>query len=138
MNIDSIHTGYVIDHIEAGKAMLLYSMLGLDTLDCPVALIKNAPSRKMGRKDIIKIDEAIDLDLNVLGYVDPGVTVDVIRDGVLVEKKSIALPSELKNILFCKNPRCITSTEQELPHIFRLTDPEKRVYRCIYCETKAD
>lgn len=138
MNIDSIKNGIVIDHITAGRGMEIYNHLHLGDLDCAVALIKNAQSRKMGRKDIIKIDEAIDLDLNVLGYVDPGVTVDVIRDGVLVEKKSIALPTELKNILFCKNPRCITSTEQELPHIFRLTDPEKRVYRCIYCETKAD
>ncbi|MCQ2425049.1 MAG: aspartate carbamoyltransferase regulatory subunit [Lachnospiraceae bacterium] len=138
MNIDSIKNGIVIDHITAGRGMEIYNHLHLGDLDCAVALIKNAQSRKMGRKDIIKIDEAIDLDLNVLGYVDPGVTVDVIRDGVLVEKKSIALPAELKNILFCKNPRCITSTEQELPHIFRLTDPEKRVYRCIYCETKAD
>ena len=138
MNIDSIKNGIVIDHITAGRGMEIYNHLHLGDLDCAVALIKNAQSRKMGRKDIIKIDEAIDLDLNVLGYVDPDVTVDVIRDGVLVEKKSIALPAELKNILFCKNPRCITSTEQELPHIFRLTDPEKRVYRCIYCETKAD
>lgn len=138
MNIDSIKNGIVIDHITAGRGMEIYNHLHLGDLDCAVALIKNAQSRKMGRKDIIKIDEAIDLDLNVLGYVDPGVTVDVIRDGVLVEKKSIALPAELKNILFCRNPRCITSTEQELPHIFRLTDPEKRVYRCIYCETKAD
>ena len=138
MNIDSIKNGIVIDHITAGRGMEIYNHLHLGDLDCAVALIKNAQSRKMGRKDIIKIDEAIDLDLNVLGYVDPGVTVDVIRDGVLIEKKSIALPTELKNILFCKNPRCITSTEQELPHIFRLTDPEKRVYRCIYCETKAD
>ncbi len=138
MNIDSIKNGIVIDHITAGRGMELYNHLNLGALDCQVALIKNAQSRKMGRKDIIKIDAAIDIDLNVLGYVDPGVTVDVIRDGVLVEKKNIALPTELKNILFCKNPRCITSTEQELPHIFRLTDPEKRVYRCIYCETRAE
>ena len=138
MNIDSIKNGIVIDHITAGRGMEIYNHLHLGDLDCSVALIKNAQSRKMGRKDIIKIDEAIDVDLNVLGYVDPGVTVDIIRDGVLAEKKRIALPHELVNILFCKNPRCITSTEQELPHIFRLTDPEKRVYRCIYCETKAD
>ena len=136
MNIDSIKNGIVIDHITAGRGMEIYNHLHLGDLDCAVALIKNAQSRKMGRKDIIKIDEAIDLDLNVLGYVDPGVTVDVIRDGVLVEKKSIALPAELKNILFCKNPRCITSVEPSLDQIFKLADASRHLYRCIYCDAE--
>ncbi len=137
MNIDSINTGYVIDHIGAGKAMTLYKLLGLDKLECPVAMIMNATSKRMGRKDIIKIDGDIDINIDVIGYVDPNATVNVIRDGKLVEKRDITVPTELKNVLFCKNPRCITSTEQELPHIFRLTDSNKRIYRCIYCDTKA-
>jgi len=137
MNIDSIKNGIVIDHITAGKAMRIYDMLHLGDLDCQVAIIKNAHSTKMGKKDIIKIDSAIDLDLDVLGYVSPHITVDIIRDGVRVEKKHIELPETLTNILRCKNPRCITTTEQEIPHIFRLADAEKREYRCIYCDTKA-
>ena len=137
MNIDSINTGYVIDHIGAGKAMTLYKLLGLDKLECPVAMIMNATSKRMGRKDIIKIDGDIDINIDVIGYVDPNATVNVIRDEKLVEKRDITVPKELKNVLFCKNPRCITSTEQELPHIFRLTDSNKRIYRCIYCDTKA-
>ena len=137
MNIDSIKNGFVIDHIEAGKAMRIYEMLHLGELDCQVAIIKNAHSTKMGKKDIIKIDSAIDLDLDVLGYVSPHITVDVIRDGVRVEKKHIELPDTLTNILRCKNPRCITTTEQEIPHIFRLANAEKREYRCVYCDTKA-
>ena len=137
MNIDSINTGYVIDHIGAGKAMTLYKLLGLDRLECPVAMIMNATSKRMGRKDIIKIDGDIDINIDVIGYVDPNATVNVIRDEKLVEKRDITVPTELKNVLFCKNPRCITSTEQELPHIFRLTDSNKRIYRCIYCDTKA-
>ena len=138
MNIDSIQNGVVIDHITAGKAMELYELLGLDELDCSVAIIKNAASRKRGRKDIIKIDADIPVSLDVLGYVDPGVTVNIIRDGVRVEKRTIAMPEELVNVIRCKNPRCITSCEQELPHIFRLTDRENKVYRCLYCETKAE
>ena len=137
MKIDSIRNGLVIDHIRAGGAMKIYGMLGLDALDCSVALLRNVPSAKMGRKDIIKIDANIEIDLNVLGYVDPGITVNVIRDGVLVEKKHLDLPERLTDIITCRNPRCITTTEQELDHIVRLTDPEKKVYRCIYCETKA-
>lgn len=137
MNIDSIKNGIVIDHISPGGGMELYRLLSLDNLDCTVALIKNVGSRKMGKKDIIKIDAAIDLDTDILGYVDPNVTVNIIREGEIVEKKQIALPERLSGVIACKNPRCITSTEQELPHIFRLTDPEKRVYRCIYCETAA-
>ncbi len=134
MNIDSIRNGLVIDHISAGKGMEIYDLLGLDALDCSIAIIKNAPSRKMGKKDIIKIDAEMDLDLNILGYVDPGITVNVIKDSILVEKKTVDLPETLTNVLKCKNPRCITSTEQELKHVFKLTDREKRIYRCIYCE----
>ncbi len=138
MKIDSIVNGIVIDHITAGRGMELYRLLGLDKLDCSVAIIKNVHSNKMGKKDIIKIDSDIPLNMDVLGYVDPGVTVDIIKDEKLVDKKSISLPREITNVIFCKNPRCITSTEQELPHVFRLTDTENRVYRCMYCETKAD
>ncbi len=138
MKIDAIKNGIVIDHITAGKGMELYHLLKLDRLSCPVAIMQNVHSNKMGSKDIIKIDADIRPDMDILGYVDPGVTVDIIKDGVLVEKRSIALPAELKNVIHCKNPRCITTTEQELPHIFRLTDQENRVYRCIYCETKAN
>lgn len=138
MNIDSIQNGYVIDHITAGRSMDIYHLLGLDKLDCQVAIIKNAVSRKSGKKDIIKIDADIDIDLDILGFVDPGVTINVIKDGKLIDKKKVELPQTLRNVIQCKNPRCITSTEQELPHIFRLTDPEHRVYRCLYCETKAE
>ena len=138
MNIDSIKNGIVIDHITAGLGMTVYNLLKLDELDCAVAIIKNASSRKMGKKDIIKIDADIEINLDILGYVDPGITIDVIKDSVLAEKKRIGLPERLTNVIKCKNPRCITTTEQELPHIFKLTDKEKRVYRCIYCEVKAD
>ena len=137
MNVDSVKNGIVIDHITAGLGMRVYNLLGLDELDCPVAIIKNVPSRKMGKKDIIKVDADIVLDLDKLGYVDPGITVNVIKDSVLVEKKSIELPEKLVNVVECKNPRCITTTEQELAHIFKLTDRKKRVYRCIYCEVQA-
>ena len=136
MNIDSIKNGIVIDHITAGRSMEIYRLLGLGSLDCSVALIKNVTSRKTGKKDIIKIDSDFDVDTDILGYVDPGVTVNIIRDGKIAEKRTLELPTELTDVLKCKNPRCITSTEQELPHIFRLTDREHRVYRCIYCETK--
>lgn len=138
MNVDSIKNGIVIDHITAGLGMRVYNLLGLDELDCPVAIIKNVASRKMGKKDIIKVDADIALDLDILGYVDPGITVNFIKDGMLANKKSIELPERLVNVVRCKNPRCITTTEQELPHIFKLTNREKRVYRCIYCEVKAD
>ena len=137
MNIDSIKNGIVIDHITAGQGMRIYNLLGLDSLDCSVALIKNVSSRKMGKKDIIKIDSDFDVDTDILGYVDPDVTVNMIKDGKTVEKKSIALPEKLTGVLTCKNPRCISVTEQELPQIFKLTDRARRVYRCIYCETKA-
>lgn len=138
MNIDSITNGIVIDHITAGLGMKIYQLLHLDELDCAVAIIKNASSRKMGKKDIIKIDADISLNMDILGYIDPGITVDIIKDSKLVEKKNIGLPERLADVIRCKNPRCITTTEQELPHIFKLTDREKRVYRCIYCEVKAD
>ncbi len=136
MNIDSIHNGYVLDHIKAGASMEIYRLLGLDKLDCSVAIIKNAKSTKLGRKDIIKIDELIDLDLDVLGYVDPDITVSIIKDGVRVEKKHPALPKKLVNVLRCKNPRCITTAESQLPSEFLLTNPEKRTYCCAYCETE--
>ena len=137
MNIDSIKNGIVIDHITAGKGMELYRLLKLDQLDCSVALIKNAVSQKMGKKDIIKIDTDFRVDMDILGYVDPGVTVAIIRDGETAEKLHLTLPERLTNVIRCKNPRCISSTEQELPHVFRLTDPKTRTYRCLYCETKA-
>lgn len=137
MKVDSIRNGIVIDHINAGRAMEIYKLLGLDSLDCSVALIKNVPSRRMVRKDIIKIDSDFDLDINALGFVDPEVTVNIIRDGVVAEKKRVQLPKELVNVVFCKNPRCITSTEQELDHVFRLTDSSEGVYRFIYCQTRA-
>lgn len=137
MNIDSIKNGIVIDHITAGKGMEIYKLLGLDSLDCSVALIKNVSSRKMGKKDIIKIDSDFDVDTDILGFVDPDVTVNIIKDGKTAEKKTIGLPERLTNVLTCKNPRCISATEQELPQIFKLTDKQRRVYRCLYCETKA-
>lgn len=136
MIIGTINDGIVIDHIPAGRAMELYHYLNLDKLDCEVALIKNAPSEKYGRKDIIKINQVIDLDLDVLGYIDPHITVDFIQNGQRVSKQHPELPEKLVNVIRCKNPRCITTVEQELPQIFKLTDPEQRVYRCVYCETK--
>ncbi|MGM9658840.1 MAG: aspartate carbamoyltransferase regulatory subunit [Eubacteriales bacterium] len=137
MNIDPIRNGIVIDHITAGKGIELYRLLGLESADCSVALITNAASTKTGRKDIIKIDELIDLNTDLLGYVDPGVTVSIIRDGKTTEKRKISLPERFEGVISCRNPRCITSTEQELPQVFRLADPENRVYRCIYCDSKA-
>jgi len=138
MNIDSIKNGYVIDHIEAGKGMEIYNLLRLDLLDCPVAIIKNATSSKMGKKDIIKIDALIELNMDILGYVSPDATVDVIKDEKLVEKKKMSLPEKLTDVIFCKNPRCITTTEQELPNIFQLADSAKKEYRCAYCEAKGE
>ena len=138
MTVDSIKNGFVIDHIKPGNGMKIYKLLGLEALNCPIALIQNAVSDSMGCKDIIKIDADVALDTAILGYVDPGITVDIIKDSVLVEKKRIGLPEKLTGVIKCKNPRCITTTEQELPHIFKLTDREKRVYRCIYCEVKAE
>jgi len=137
MTIDSINDGIVLDHIEAGKSMEIYKVLELSKLDCAVAIIKNAVSKKVGHKDIIKIDSLIDINLDVLGYIDPGITVNIVKDGVIVEKRHLSLPEQVTGVITCKNPRCITSVEQELPHVFRLTDRDKGVYRCIYCEAKA-
>ena len=138
MNVDSIRDGIVIDHIAAGNAMKLYRLLGLDGLDVPVAMITNVVSAKLGRKDIIKIDADIPVDINVIGYVDPGATVNIIRHGELAEKKRIGLPETLVNVLKCKNPRCISSCEQELDQVFRLSDRERKEYRCVWCEAKAE
>lgn len=137
MNIDSIKNGYVIDHIKAGRCMELYNYLGLEDMECTVAILKNVPSKKMGKKDIIKIDELIDIDLDVLGYIDPGITVNIVKNGIIEGKEHLELPERVTGVIKCKNPRCITSTEQELPNIFKLTDKEHGVYRCIYCESKA-
>lgn len=137
MNIDSIQNGYVIDHIRAGRSMEIYRYLGLDALDCSVAIIKNAKSQHMGKKDIIKIDQEIPLDLNLLAYIDSGVTVNIIRDGKLVEKKKPEMPERVVNVMKCKNPRCIMQVEQELDQVFVLTDREKQVYRCFYCEAQS-
>lgn len=138
MNIDSINNGIVIDHIKAGSGMKLYELLGLGNLDCPVAIIKNVQSTKMGKKDIIKIDADIAIDIDAIGFVDPNATVNIIKDGELVEKRDIALPEKLVNVLKCKNPRCIVSVEQELPNVFILADRSQGEYRCMYCETKAE
>ena len=137
LNIDSLENGIVIDHITAGNSMKIYELLELANLDCCVAVIKNARSTKYGKKDIIKIDGVLDVNLDILGFVDSNITVCYIKDGVLVKKEKMVLPKKLKNVIKCKNPRCITSSEQELDQVFRLADPENRVYRCIYCESKA-
>ncbi|MBE6804132.1 MAG: aspartate carbamoyltransferase regulatory subunit [Ruminococcaceae bacterium] len=137
MIIGQIKDGIVLDHITAGLGMTLYNFLGLDKLDCQVALIKNAESVKMGKKDIIKIDRVIDINMDALGYLDPGVTVNIIKDGKLAKRQNIDIPERIENVIKCKNPRCITTVEQELPHIFTLRDKENRVYRCLYCESKA-
>ncbi len=138
MNITSIENGIVVDHIPAGLGLRLYELLSLGNLDCPIVLIKNAPSKKLGKKDIIKIDADIKIDFQIVGYVAPSATVNIIIGGKIVEKKTIDLPEILVNVIKCKNPRCITTTEQEIEHIFKLTDKENGVYRCIYCETKAN
>lgn len=135
MNIDSIRNGIVIDHIQAKKGMEIYNALNLSALDCSVAIITNARSKKMGRKDIIKIDKDIKLDLDILGYMDPNITINIIKNDERVEKYHVELPEAITNIVKCKNPRCITSIEQELNQVFVLTDKDKKVYRCKYCET---
>ena len=137
MRVDAIKNGLVIDHITAGKAMEIVGLLKLDGLGLPIAIIKNAPSKRLGKKDIIKIDGDIEINTEILGYVDPDVTVNIIKNGEITEKKHVELPETLNNVISCKNPRCISSCEQELPQIFKLTDRENRVYRCLYCETKA-
>ena len=137
MIIGQIKDGIVLDHITAGRGMEIYHILKLDKLDCTVALIKNADSAKMGKKDIIKISTLLELDLDVLGYLDPGITVNIIRDGKVEERRKLELPQRVVGVIKCKNPRCITSVEREIVHEFKLTDPVKKVYRCIYCEHAA-
>ena len=137
MNIGHIENGIVLDHITAGNGMNIYNVLHLGELDCTVALIKNADSPKMGKKDIIKISTHMDIDLDILGYLDPGITVNIIRDGVVAESRTLALPTRVQGVIKCKNPRCITSVEREIVHEFKLVDPVKKIYRCIYCEQKA-
>jgi len=137
MIIGKIEDGIVLDHIKAGQGMRLYNILGLDKLECEVALIQNAPSQKHGRKDILKIDKLIDLNIDAVGFVDPGITVNIIEGGKLAKRKHLELPTEILDVIKCKNPRCITTIEQELPQVFRLTDAVNKVYRCKYCESKA-
>lgn len=134
LNIGGLNEGIVLDHIHAGGAMEIYNYLNLEKLDCSVAIIKNAKSNKMGKKDIIKIDQIIDIDFNMLAVLEPNMTINYIKDGVRVEKKQLDLPEHIYGIIKCKNPRCITSIEQELPHRFKLTNREKAIYRCEYCE----
>ncbi len=136
MIINPITEGVVLDHIHAGGAMEIYKALNLDKLKCQVALIMNAKSVKMGKKDILKICEPIDINLDILGYLDPGITVSIISDGKVVDRKHLELPERIQDVIKCTNPRCITSVEQELPNVFKLTDKENRIYRCIYCESK--
>lgn len=138
MNIDSIKNGLVIDHIKPGKGMEIYNLLKLGELSCPVAIIKNVPSKVMGKKDIIKIDADIEISLEVIGFIDQGITINKIKNEKLVDKRHLELPKEIKDVCICKNPRCITSTERDLPHVFRLTDRENKIYRCIYCESKLE
>lgn len=135
LNIDSVEKGLVIDHIEAGKAMEIYKYLNLDKMDCSVAIIKNAKSKKMGKKDIIKVEDNIHMNLKVLGFIDPTITINVIDNCKIIKKINLELPDEVENVVMCKNPRCITSIEQEITHKFKLTDKDNKVYRCVYCDT---
>ena len=136
MNVDGVKNGIVLDHIQAGKSMEIYELLGLAKLNNCVAIIQNADSTKYGKKDIIKIDEYIDLDFDILGYIDSNITVNIVKDGKMVEKKHLNLPETLTNVIKCKNPRCITSVEQEIVHTFKLVDKENKVYRCAYCDAE--
>ncbi|MBQ0004644.1 MAG: aspartate carbamoyltransferase regulatory subunit [Clostridiales bacterium] len=136
MIIGQIKDGIVLDHITAGKGVEIFEILHLDKLNCTVAMINRAESTKMGQKDIIKIDQVMDIDLDILGYIDPGITVNYIKNGELAKREHLTLPSTVKGILKCKNPRCITSTEQELPQEFKLTDADRKIYRCVYCDTE--
>ncbi len=138
MNIDGVENGIVIDHIQPGDSMRLYHLLGLGNLKCSVAIIQNVDSKKYGRKDIIKIDEEIDVDLDALGYIDPRITVNLVKDGALFQKKHLELPKTLRNIVECMNPRCITSAEEDADQVFTLVDPERGLYRCVYCEARAE
>ena len=136
MVINGVNNGIVLDHIKAGKAMEIYNLLQLGKLDCCVAIIQNVTSKKYGKKDMIKIDERIALDFDLLGYIDPNITVNTIENNVLVRKEKLALPEKLTNVIHCKNPRCITSVEQEIKHVFKLVNKDKKTYRCIYCDTE--
>ena len=137
LNISGLKEGFVLDHIQAGRSMDIYFKLGLDKLDCQVAIIKNARSSKMGRKDIIKIDGSLDLvNVDVLGYIDHRITINIIKDGKIVEKKDVKMPKKITNVIHCKNPRCITTVEPSLDQVFRLTDRARRIYRCIYCDAE--
>lgn len=138
LSVDSIERGVVIDHIKAGKSMEIYQYLNLGDLDCSVAIIKSVKSNKMGKKDIIKIEDVIDADLEALGFIDENITVNIIDKGKIIEKKKLSLPQRVVGIIKCRNPRCITATEQELVHEFRLVDPKKKLYRCVYCEQEFD
>lgn len=138
MKIDSIRNGIVLDHITAGTAMKLYSVLELAELDCTIAIIENVKSHKMGKKDILKIDSEFEVDLDVLGYIDPNITVCIIRDGKTVEKKKLSMPKEIVNVEKCKNPRCITSIEEDLEHVFYLANEEQHIYRCVYCDSSVE
>ena len=138
MRVDSITNGLVIDHIIGGKAMQIYELLNLSELDCSVAVLQNMPSKTMPKKDIIKIDSLIDINIEALGFISPSITVNIIKNGEIIEKKHIELPDTLTDVLTCKNPRCITSVEQDIHHIFKLTDRKTGTYRCIYCDTKAE
>ena len=136
MNIDGVTTGIVLDHIKAGKAMQIYNYLHLEKLDCSVAVLQNVKSSKYGKKDIIKIDELIELDYEMLGYIDSNITVNFVKDAQLLKKEHLDLPETLTDIIQCKNPRCITSVEQEIEHVFKLVDREKKTYRCAYCDVE--
>ena len=137
LNVGGMEEGIVLDHIRAGKSLKIYYLLGLDKLDCEVAMIKNAHSNKMGRKDILKIEGGLDrVNLDVLGYLDHKITVNIIKNNQIVEKKKRSMPKKITNVIFCKNPRCITSIEQELPHVFYLADEKTKTYRCMYCDEK--
>jgi len=138
MIIGQIQDGIVLDHITAGRGMEIYDILGLGKLECTVAMIKNAESQKMGKKDIIKIGQVIELDFTVLGYIDPGITVNIIENGKIAKREHLTLPKKITKVIKCANPRCITSTEQELEHEFYLANPEKRIYRCVYCDTEKE
>lgn len=136
MNIDGVNTGIVLDHIKAGKSMEIYNYLRLDKLDCSVAVVQNVRSSKYGKKDIIKIDDEIELDFEMLGYIDSNITINRVKDGKLQKKEHLELPETLTDVIKCKNPRCITSTEQEITHVFKLADREKKIYRCAYCDVE--
>ncbi|EHL15254.1 aspartate carbamoyltransferase, regulatory subunit [Peptoanaerobacter stomatis] len=136
MNVDGVNNGIVLDHIKAGLSMKIYKLLGLDKLTCTVAIIQHVSSTKYGKKDIIKIDEDIELDFDVLGYIDSNITVNKVKDGKLSSKVHLSLPETLKDVVICKNPRCITSVEQEIIHTFKLVDRDKKVYRCAYCDSE--